>query len=77
MTYPLTSFLSKINVQCGSSSEHVRTEKNNKNRRRKHKLEAGSSANKNRRVYLLPYEEYDRPTFYVQIVMCTSQFYSL
>lgn len=47
----------QINVQCGSSSEHLRTEKNNKNRERKHKHKAGSSANRNLCVYFVPHEE--------------------
>lgn len=54
---PLTRFLFKINVQCGSASEHLKTEKNHKRRKKKHKLEAGLSADRNHCVYLLPYEE--------------------
>ena len=55
--HPLTSFLFRISVQCASSSEPLRTKKNSKNRKRKRKHEAGSLANRNHGVYLVPYGE--------------------
>lgn len=60
---PLTRFLFTINVQCVSASEHLKTETNHKRRKRKHKLEAGLSTDRNHCVYLLPYEDKTRQSY--------------